>query len=111
MLGKRKPAPKKHEHRAHDDREVGHDGDLATGAHLLSSDADDMDAADELDALLDNDLDEAPNAKRLRPMETNEIVFNGAQPTQFKSKDQVVLIRNPNGTGLWPALVSFGTIS
>jgi hypothetical protein len=111
LLGKRKTTVKRHEHRDHDDREMGHEGDLATGANLLSSDADDMDAVDELDSLLDNEPDEAPNAKRLRPMETNEVVFNGAQPTQFKSKDQVVLIRNPNGTGLWPALVSLKVIS
>jgi hypothetical protein len=48
-----------------------------------------------------------PIRKRIRQMKANEVVFSNALPTEFKSKDQVVLINNPNGPGLWPALVRF----
>ena len=41
-----------------------------------------------------------PAPKRIRKMKPNEIVFSAAQPVEFKSRDQVVLIRNPNGSGL-----------
>ncbi|KAI6232627.1 hypothetical protein M3Y99_01009500 [Aphelenchoides fujianensis] len=45
-----------------------------------------------------------PLAKRhRRQLDANEVVFFGAQPTRFQSVDQVVLIVNPHGNGLWPA--------
>lgn len=62
--------------------------------------------SDELDAITNGDGIAPKPPKRIRQMKPNEIIFADALPTEFKSKDQVVLMRNPSGVGLWPALVS-----
>ncbi|KAI6197711.1 hypothetical protein M3Y94_01257900 [Aphelenchoides besseyi] len=44
-----------------------------------------------------------PSKRARRHLLPNEVIFKDAKPTKYESKDQVILIQNPNGPGLWPA--------